>query len=57
MTSYTKGDKVEYLNRETDRWEPAVVTGTGEYRDQIVIDVKLENGDEKFGYAYQVRAA
>lgn len=53
--NYTEGDKVEYLNWETNDWETATVTGTGEHHERPTIFVKLANGDDKFGYEWQVR--
>lgn len=51
----TKSQKIEALNPDTDRWEIATVTGTGEHKGSPVVDVKFENGDEKYLYSHQVR--
>ncbi len=50
------GQKVKYYDRNVRGWVYAEVVGRGEKNGEVVYDVELANGDERWGYADQLKA-
>ena len=51
------GSKVIYHDWSGAEYLAAVVTGFGEKNDRVVVDVTLDNGEQRWGYEDQIEVA